>query len=76
VVNYVSASSKPPAEEVSKAVESHGSKSLIVQANLASLEDIDVLVQKTVAQFGKIDTLVNNGAVVDFQPIGGIVSLS
>ena len=76
MVNYVSASSKSRAEEVAKAVESRGSKSLVVQANLASLEDIDVLVQKTVAQFGKIDILVNNGGVVDFQPIGGIVSLS
>ena len=76
MVNYVSPSSKARAEEVAKAVESHGSKSLVVQANLASLEDLDVLVQKTVAQFGKIDILVNNGGVVDFQPIGSIVSPS
>jgi hypothetical protein len=76
VVNYVSSSSKARAEEVAKAVESHGSKSLVVQANLASLEDLDTLVQKTVAQFGKIDILVNNGGVGEFQPVGGIVSPS
>jgi NAD(P)-dependent dehydrogenase (short-subunit alcohol dehydrogenase family) len=74
VVNHVSTSSKARAEEVAKAIEGYDSKSLVVKANLASLEDIDFLVQKTVEQFGKIDILVNNGAVLDFQPIGGIVS--
>lgn len=76
VVNYVSPSSKSRAEEVAQEVEKHGSKSLIVQANLASLEDIDSLVQQTVSRFGRIDILVNNGAVGEFQPIGGIVSIS
>jgi NAD(P)-dependent dehydrogenase (short-subunit alcohol dehydrogenase family) len=74
IVNYVSESSKALAEEVAKKVESHGSKTLVIQANLASVEDLDSLVKQSVARFGKIDILVNNGALVDAQPVGAIVS--
>lgn len=40
---------------------------------MASLEDIDRLVQKTVERFGKIDILVNNAGVVELRAIGEIV---
>jgi 3-oxoacyl-[acyl-carrier protein] reductase len=72
VINYVSSSSKIHAEAVAKAVQSAGSQALVVQADLASLEALDSLVKKTVERFGKIDILVNNGGVVEFQPIGTI----
>ncbi|KAG8752988.1 hypothetical protein FRC14_006533 [Serendipita sp. 396] len=72
VVNYVSPSSKSRAEEVAKIIEGLGSKALIVQADLANLEDVNSLVKQTVAAFGKIDILVNNGAVVQFETIGNI----
>ncbi|KAG8818993.1 hypothetical protein FRC17_010637 [Serendipita sp. 399] len=72
VINYVSPSSKTRAEEVAKSAEAFGSKALVVQADLANLEDLDNLVKQTVATFGRIDILVNNGGVVDFAPIGDI----
>ncbi|KAG8804505.1 hypothetical protein FRC16_007914 [Serendipita sp. 398] len=72
VINYVSSNSKSRAEEVAKTVETFGSKSLVVQADLAKLEDLDKLVKQTVATFGKIDILVNNGGVGEFAPIGSI----
>jgi 3-oxoacyl-[acyl-carrier protein] reductase len=58
VINYVSPSSKALAEEVAQEAEKYGSKTLVVQANVGSLSDIDKLVRQTVAQFGKIDILV------------------
>ncbi|KIM26289.1 hypothetical protein M408DRAFT_194844 [Serendipita vermifera MAFF 305830] len=73
VINYVSPSSKARAEEVGKTVRSAGSEALVVQADLASLEALDLLVKKTVERFGKIDILVNNGGVAEVQPIGTII---
>ncbi|KAG8813071.1 hypothetical protein FRC18_002692 [Serendipita sp. 400] len=72
VINYVSSNSKSRAEEVAKTVETLGSKSLVVQADLAKLDDLDKLVKQTVATFGKIDILVNNAGVGEFAPIGSI----
>ncbi|KAG8818961.1 hypothetical protein FRC17_010657 [Serendipita sp. 399] len=76
VINYVSPSSKTRAEEVAKTVEAFGSKALVVQADLANLEDLDNLVKQTVSTFGRIDILVNNGGVVDFAPIGDIAAVA
>lgn len=59
VINYVSSSSRVRAESVAKAVEGAGSKALVVQADLASVDALELLVQKTVEQFGKIDILVS-----------------
>lgn len=59
VINYVSPASKVHAESVAKAVQSAGSEALVVQADLASLEALDLLVKKTVERFGKIDILVS-----------------
>ncbi|KAG8849390.1 hypothetical protein FRB91_010002 [Serendipita sp. 411] len=72
VINYVSPSSKTRAEEVAKTVEGLGSKALVVQADLAKVQDLENLVNETVAAFGKIDILVNNGGVGNFAPIGNI----
>lgn len=76
IINYVSASSKTRAEEVVKEVEGFGSRSLLVQANLESLEEVEALVQAGVTKFGKIDILVNNGGVSDMQSVDQIVSSS
>ncbi|KIM31325.1 hypothetical protein M408DRAFT_64775 [Serendipita vermifera MAFF 305830] len=72
VINYVSPSSKVHAESVAKAVQSAGSEALVVQADLASLEALDLLVKKTVERFGKIDILVNNAGAGDGQAVGRI----
>lgn len=64
VINYVSPSSKIHAETIVKAVQSAGSQALIVQADLASLEDLDVLIKKTVERFSKIDILVRSSSYI------------
>jgi len=58
VVNYVAPSSKVHAESVAKAIQSAGSQALIVQADLGSLEALELIVKKTVEKFGRIDILV------------------
>ncbi|KAG8813807.1 hypothetical protein FRC17_001413 [Serendipita sp. 399] len=72
VVNYVSPSSKARAEEVAKTIERFGSKALVVQADVANLDDLDNLVKQTVDAFGKIDILVNNSGVIELAAIGEI----
>ena len=67
VINYVSPSSKSPAEGVANTIaqlkvdgtQVGMGKVLVVQADLAQLEDIDRLVKETVNRFGKIDILVS-----------------
>ena len=61
VVNY--ARNASAAEEVRKQIESIGSKSLLVQADVSISDDRRRLVEATVAQHGGIDLLVNNAGV-------------
>ncbi|KAG8820530.1 hypothetical protein FRB91_000547 [Serendipita sp. 411] len=72
VVNYVSPTSKSRAEEVAKTIEGFGSKALVVQADLAKLEDLENLVKEAVATFGRIDILVNNSGISQLAKIGDI----
>jgi 3-oxoacyl-[acyl-carrier protein] reductase len=70
VIDYVSTSSRALAEGVAKSISelqlANGTqvgKTLVVQANMAKLEDIDRLVKETVDTFGKIDILVGTRSV-------------
>lgn len=60
VINYPNEQEQPNALKVQ---ESLPNKSIIVQADLASLEGTQHLAAATVAEFGKIDILVNNAGV-------------
>lgn len=51
------------AEDTAAAVAALGRKSLAIQADLGSVADIDRMVAKAVATFGRVDTLVNNAGV-------------
>ncbi len=48
---------------VSEEVKKLGRRSLAVQADITQKADVDNLVQKTLAEFGAIDILVNNAAM-------------
>jgi len=61
VVNY--RSNRAAAEEVQKAVELAGGAALLVQADMASRDDLEKLVDATLAEYGRIDLLVNNAGV-------------
>ena len=69
VVNY--SGSKQEADEVVKAIESTGGKSVAIQASLSKVEDIRRLFAETMQHFGRLDILVNNagtgvvGAIAD-----------
>jgi len=60
VVTY--AGNRDKAEEVVQAIESAGSKAIAIQVDVRSLQDVRMLFEKAIAQFGKIDILVNNAA--------------
>jgi NAD(P)-dependent dehydrogenase (short-subunit alcohol dehydrogenase family) len=51
-------------------LEGMGAEALGVATNMSSLEDVDALVQATVARFGAIDIIVNNAANALTQPLG------
>lgn len=61
VINY--RSSVDEAQETKDKVEQIGSESLIIQADLGKVDQIDRLVEKTIERFGKIDILVNNAGL-------------
>ena len=58
VVNY--GSSRGPAEEVVSAITDGGSKAVAIQADVSDPEQAAQLIEQTVAEFGRIDLLVNN----------------
>ncbi|MBE0569309.1 MAG: glucose 1-dehydrogenase [Deltaproteobacteria bacterium] len=51
------------AEQTTAAVQAIGRRALPVQANLASVSEIQAMVAKAVGEFGRIDILVNNAGV-------------
>lgn len=60
VVTY--AGNQDKAEEVVGAIASTGSKATAIQVDVRKLEDVRSLFEKAIAQFGKVDILVNNAA--------------
>jgi 3-oxoacyl-[acyl-carrier protein] reductase len=61
VINY--RGNRQAAEETQAAVNAHQVDSLIIQANVAVAEDRERLVQSTIAEFGRLDLLVNNAGM-------------
>ena len=56
-------SNRAAAEEVQKAVETAGGGALLVQADMASRDDLEKLVDAALSEYGRIDLLVNNAGV-------------
>ena len=51
------------AKETAAEIESRGSKSAAITANVTSAEEVGKLVEQTLSQFGHIDILVNNAGI-------------
>ena len=51
------------ANEVKQIIEQAGGKALVLQGNVASLADLQNMVDKTVETFGRLDILVNNAGL-------------
>jgi glucose 1-dehydrogenase len=51
------------ANEVRQLIEKAGGKALVVQGNVASLADLQNLVDRTVETFGRLDIMINNAGL-------------
>jgi 3-oxoacyl-[acyl-carrier protein] reductase len=70
VVNY--ASSKAGADTVVDAITKAGGKAVAVGGDVSKAADAQKIVDTAVKDFGRLDILVNNSGVYEFQPIEGI----
>src|SRR6202162_6017682 len=70
VVNY--SSSKEGADRVVSEIAGKGGKAIAVQANVAKQKDIERLFAETKKAYGKLDVLVNNAGVYEFQPLENV----
>jgi NAD(P)-dependent dehydrogenase (short-subunit alcohol dehydrogenase family) len=61
VINY--ANSAGPAEDVAAGLRDAGRRAIAVRADVADATQADKLVEATVAEYGRIDVLVNNAGV-------------
>jgi len=53
-----------PCTETKKKIESIGRRFLEIQANLMTIEPINMIIEKTIQEFGKLDILVNNAGII------------
>jgi len=67
VINY--ASSAAPAEELAETLKSQGHKALAIKADIARPDAVKALFDKTIAEFGGVDVIVNNAGVMTTTPI-------
>ncbi len=70
VVNY--ASSKDGAEKVVKAITGAGGKAVAVGGDVSKAGDAKKIIDAAIQNFGKLDILVNNSGVYEFQPIENV----
>lgn len=61
VVNY--ARSSEAAEEVVATIVGAGGKAIALQADVSQAEQVDSLIKATLAEYGRIDVLVNNAGI-------------
>lgn len=56
-------SNQDAADEVQRQIQQHGGKALVIQGNVASVADLQALVDRTVQTFGRLDIMVNNAGM-------------
>lgn len=70
VVNY--ASSKAGAEAIVAEIGAAGGKAVAVRGDVSKAADANAIVDAAIAQFGRLDILVNNSGVYGFSPLENI----
>lgn len=56
-----------------EAIKAAGGEAFAIKTNVASLEDINALIDTTVENYGTVDILVNNAGIMDnFEPAGEV----
>ena len=53
-----------PCTETKQKIEAIGRRFLEIQANLMTIEPINMIIEKTIQEFGKLDILVNNAGII------------
>lgn len=53
-----------PCTETKQKIESIGRRFLEIQANLMTIEPINMIIEKTIQEFGKLNILVNNAGII------------
>ncbi|MFH8619728.1 SDR family NAD(P)-dependent oxidoreductase [Streptomyces sp. NPDC017979] len=66
---YVSASSEPKAKALVAEVEALGRRAVAVEADAALAAAVAGSVARTVAEFGRLDVLVNNAGIFPYGPV-------
>ncbi len=68
VVNY--ASSKAAADALVAKIEAAGGKAIAIKADMSNPSEVEALFTEAARVYGRVDVLVNNAGVYDFQPVG------
>ena len=66
-INY--RTDKAKAEQTAKEVEVHGVHALRVPADISNKDQVDGMVKKVMERFGRLDVLVNNAGIWEYNPI-------
>jgi len=64
----VSDTSQEDCEKVVAEIEGLGRRGLALKCNVTSRSEVEDMVRKAAAEFGKIDILVNNAGIISFKP--------
>ncbi|WP_274649818.1 SDR family NAD(P)-dependent oxidoreductase [Paenibacillus humicola] len=67
-VNYTSDSSRPKAEAVAAEVRRLGGRSIVVQADVGSREQVMRMFETVEKELGQVEILVNNAGIAPFEP--------
>lgn len=60
VVNFFR--NREPAEETADRIRSMGRRALVVKANIGELDDLDMLIEKSIEEYGGVDYYISNAA--------------
>ena len=70
VINY--SSNRQKADEVVEGILKKRGKAVAIHADLSKLSDVKELFTKTIAEFGKVDILINNAGLMITKPLSDV----
>ena len=65
----LAARSRPHLEETAQAVEQAGGRALVVTTDVTRYGDVELLMDRTVAELGRLDIVVNNSGIARVAPL-------